>query len=412
MEGIATDTRQGVSALATLRTCAHIARHAHTLGVQATAASVLDALLAYETAPAGALVVLSLAAGLPQSLESANAADGRETPSARVLAVRGIDAREVAEQLEASDVTAVATDEEGAREPLTSWLAYPLSADDSSAPSYPELVLVLTLSEWSPEPGWRAEACAALTIVAEGASAALEAAFAGERAREMEARTRAGADAVKAELLGTVGHELRGPLTAIQGFAATLLRHEQRLARAEQRQFIRDIESASARLSLVIDELLEMAQLAGDAVRLERAQVQPGRIAREAMAAAEARLRTAEGLVPTLRLLIPGASLDALPAVWGDARRLREVFDRVLENAIKYSPEGGQVDVLLRHAHPETVAAARAIGSVEGGRSAAGPLPTAGLPLQATSDADGHPPHGRRVAGGRGGAGPTPRPED
>ena len=53
---------------------------------------------------------------------------------------------------------------------------------------------------------------------------------------------------LKAELLGTVSHELRGPLASIKGYAATLLRHEHRLAREERHQFLLAIHEASDRL--------------------------------------------------------------------------------------------------------------------------------------------------------------------
>ncbi len=55
------------------------------------------------------------------------------------------------------------------------------------------------------------------------------------------------AEVLKAELLATLSHELRGPLTAIKGYAATLLRHERCISREEQHEFLgRSMASALA----------------------------------------------------------------------------------------------------------------------------------------------------------------------
>nr|MBF6590690.1 PAS domain-containing protein [Ktedonobacterales bacterium] len=101
------------------------------------------------------------------------------------------------------------------------------------------------------------------------------------------------ADRLKAELLGTVSHELRTPLAAIKGYAATLLRHEQRLPRAERREFLAAIDEASNRLDTIIENLLEMSQLNTGALKLEPVLVDVAHIAREALAARQQRSQEA-----------------------------------------------------------------------------------------------------------------------
>src|SRR5437660_6551809 len=78
---------------------------------------------------------------------------------------------------------------------------------------------------------------------------------------------------LKAELLATVSHELRSPLASIKGYAATLLRHEHRIARDERHEFLVAINEASDRLATLIDRLLEMSQLDTDTITIERAPV-------------------------------------------------------------------------------------------------------------------------------------------
>src|SRR5438132_4328090 len=105
----------------------------------------------------------------------------------------------------------------------------------------------------------------------------LEAARMRESVREMEL--------LKAELLGTVSHELRSPLASIKGYAATLLRHERRISREERHQFLLAINEASDRLEVIIERLLEMSQLETGEVIIQRSTMDPAHLAAEAMAA-------------------------------------------------------------------------------------------------------------------------------
>ena len=156
---------------------------------------------------------------------------------------------------------------------------------------------------------------------------------------------------LKAELLATVSHELRSPLASIKGYAATLLRHERRLARAERHQFLLAMTQASDRLERSIERLLEMAQLETGAITLERSPVDVALLAQEAITAAEQGL--AEQAVGHFSFTLHLEHADSTPAtsvplLMADPRRLREVLDNLLENAIKYSPGGGTVTVLVR----------------------------------------------------------------
>src|SRR5215467_536604 len=78
---------------------------------------------------------------------------------------------------------------------------------------------------------------------------------------------------LKAELLGTVSHELRSPLASIKGYAATLLRHERRISREERHQFLLAITEASDRLEVIIQRLLEVSQLETSEAAIERSPV-------------------------------------------------------------------------------------------------------------------------------------------
>jgi len=179
------------------------------------------------------------------------------------------------------------------------------------------------------------------------------------QAREMEL--------LKSELLATVGHELRSPLASIKGYAATLLRHEQRISREERHEFLLAINEGSDRLAVVIDRLLEMSQLETGTITIKRSPVNIVHLVHEAINAISQRVEereladedyrrpvdTTESDGPgrisiALRLEDElGAPADDEPIILADRFRLREALDNLLQNAILYSPEGGVIEVIL-----------------------------------------------------------------
>jgi signal transduction histidine kinase len=160
---------------------------------------------------------------------------------------------------------------------------------------------------------------------------------------------------LKAELLATVSHELRSPLASIKGYTATLLRHARRLSPEEQHEFLLAIYDASDRLALIVDRLLEMSQLETGAITLHLSEVDPIYLAREAILASEQRCagqETNESSSHYTFILQPedeqGHVTESVPLILADRQRLREVLDNLFENAIKFSPEGGTIQIALR----------------------------------------------------------------
>src|SRR3989440_10285901 len=174
----------------------------------------------------------------------------------------------------------------------------------------------------------------------------LEAARIRDSLREMEL--------LKAELLGTVSHELRSPLASIKGYAATLLRHERRISREERHQFLLAINEASDRLEIIIQRLLEVSQLETGEVMIDRSPVDMVYLTKEAIAAIEERISEKQPGRFLFKLLLEradGTLATSVPLILADQRRLREAMDNLLENAVKFSPGGGVIKVIL---HPVT----------------------------------------------------------
>jgi signal transduction histidine kinase len=161
----------------------------------------------------------------------------------------------------------------------------------------------------------------------------------------------ANGELLKADVLGTVGHELRGPLTAIKGYATTLLRHERHLAREERHQFLQAISEASDRLAVIVERLLEISELETGQVTLQLSPVDMAYLVGEAITAIEERAASQSPGRFTFNLSLENADGTpgrSVPLVLADPRRVREVLDNLLDNALQYSPEGGAIKVAIR----------------------------------------------------------------
>ena len=140
------------------------------------------------------------------------------------------------------------------------------------------------------------------------------------------------------EFLSTVCHELRTPLAVIRGYTSLLLDHDDRLQDGERRDYVESIDRAACRMVELADHILDMARVDSGLLQLEQTPIAASEVAREAVA--EARVRA------------PGHTIrfeqkNGLRPVRIDARRIRQVLDNILDNAIKYSQEGTEIVVSL-----------------------------------------------------------------
>jgi PAS domain S-box-containing protein len=143
---------------------------------------------------------------------------------------------------------------------------------------------------------------------------------------------------VKTNLLSTVSHELRTPLAIIKGYSTLLLDYDQRLDNEEKRDYIRSIDRATSRLTELVDHILDMSRLESGLLELERTSTTISRLVKEAVD--EAQLRA-----PNREITLSAG--DNLPRVNIDAKRIRQVLDNLLDNAIKYSAEETEIVVSL-----------------------------------------------------------------
>ena len=157
-------------------------------------------------------------------------------------------------------------------------------------------------------------------------------------------------DKLKTQFLSMASHELRTPLTAVSGFMQIARRRMSRLAGAnEVPQSWRDeaqrsdetLEMANRqakKLARLIDELLDVSRLQQGRVEMRLAEIDLADVVRE--------------VAERMRLLSKGHEIEAkiggAAPIVADRDRIEQVFENLVGNAIKYSPESGRIDVTLR----------------------------------------------------------------
>ncbi len=183
--------------------------------------------------------------------------------------------------------------------------------------------------------------------------AAAQAAIAIENARlyaslEQRARSLAEAcaelresDRLKDELVQNISHELRTPLTFVKGYIELLLAGDAGSLTDAQRE----------QLSIVAEKTDAVTRLVSDIIFLQQADQMPGKRSLVSLAQPVQRaLRECAAAAEKAGLTLVANLPDDLPLVAGDEGRLLQVFDSLLGNAIKFSPDGGQIVVTIEDA--------------------------------------------------------------
>lgn len=143
-------------------------------------------------------------------------------------------------------------------------------------------------------------------------------------------------DRLRSELIANVSHELRTPLGLIKISASSLLMDDAHFDQETQRKFLLSISEETAKLETIVEHLLDLGRIESGRLRLERQPIDLRRLIRntiKSMEALSARHRMASEL--------PKQPLITMV----DVKRMEQVLRNLLDNAIKYSPEGGTITV-------------------------------------------------------------------
>ena len=144
-------------------------------------------------------------------------------------------------------------------------------------------------------------------------------------------------DELKGEFVATVSHELRTPLAAIYGSAQTLLRRDLELDSMRKERLLAVIASESERLTRIVADILLANKIDSGRLYLDRHPLHAGELASEVVEQMRDVFAAREDVVIELDVR------DEAPFVACDADKLRQVLINLVDNAVKYSPDGGRV---------------------------------------------------------------------
>jgi signal transduction histidine kinase len=156
--------------------------------------------------------------------------------------------------------------------------------------------------------------------------------------RDTRARRRADRD--QADLVSTVAHEIRSPLTTVKGFTSTLLTKWDRLADVQKQAMLAAVNADADRVTRLITELLDIARIDSGRLTVSRQVVDIGRVVARHVAAMAARGEDPE------RFDVRVA--DGIPEMWVDADKLDQVLGNLLENAVRHG--SGTVTIVVEPA--------------------------------------------------------------
>lgn len=149
-----------------------------------------------------------------------------------------------------------------------------------------------------------------------------------------EVRALQQADKLKSEFIANISHELRTPLASIKGFTSTLLRKDANWDEESRTEFLRIVDEESDKLRELIDNLFEISKMGAGSVRIYREPILMQRVARRVVEQAKGR---------TEKHAFELEFSADFPVVEADQIRIEQVLQNLVENAIKYSPDGGTI---------------------------------------------------------------------
>jgi PAS domain S-box-containing protein len=144
------------------------------------------------------------------------------------------------------------------------------------------------------------------------------------------------AEEMKSTFISVVSHELKTPVALIKGYANTLAREDAHWDEATARESLQVIEEEADRLNTLINELLDASRIQAGAFKIELGDVDIIKLAKAVV--------EGFGLQTKVHHFVVDFPPN-FPILNGDERRLRQVLNNLVSNAIKYAPQGGEIRV-------------------------------------------------------------------
>ncbi len=205
-----------------------------------------------------------------------------------------------------------------------SWLGVPLLAGE-------RMVGVMAMQDYAPN-AYDEEQERLLSTIAGEVAVALENARLYEGVKQ--------ANEAKSEFIDFVAHELKQPMTAMQGYAKLLTMGIGGELSPTHKEFIQVINANVDRMGKLVNDLLEISRLEAGRIKLKLAEVQLRDVVEETVTNTRTEI---EARHHRLELNLP----DDLPPVLGDRERLVQILTNLVSNAYKYTPDGGTIRITV-----------------------------------------------------------------
>lgn len=144
-------------------------------------------------------------------------------------------------------------------------------------------------------------------------------------------------DRLRSDLVATVSHEIRSPLTSVKGFTRTMLIKWERFSDEQKRTMLETINEDADRVTRLLKELLDVSRIDAGRVQLQRQRIDVVGLVKSVVSKAEQR---PEG---SGREIVVDVDED-LPNVFADPDKIEQIVTNLVENALKYAPES-RIDV-------------------------------------------------------------------
>lgn len=144
---------------------------------------------------------------------------------------------------------------------------------------------------------------------------------------------RAAGDTRQADLVATVSHELRSPLTSVRGFTRTLLQGWERYTDEQKRTMLATMHEDAERVTRLLSELLATARIDAHRVQLHVSGIDPGLLVQ---AVVDKALQRPDGEGRDLRVAVAS---DAPRLVFADADKVEQILTNLVDNALRHAPD-------------------------------------------------------------------------
>jgi signal transduction histidine kinase len=151
-------------------------------------------------------------------------------------------------------------------------------------------------------------------------------------------------DKFRQELIANVSHDLRTPLSIMQGYVETLMMKKDHLSATDREKYLTIVYDSNRKLSVLVEQLFQYAKLEANLVTPQKEPFMISELAADIMMAYQ--LKAAEKKIH-LHIETP----ENLPLVFADISLTERVLQNLLDNAFKFTPAGGTITIVLAETH-------------------------------------------------------------